>query len=105
MGAIITGLATFLGGALAAVVGWVATALTSAALVNFWTFAAKIAMLLAISAIVINFVTPFASSLAIDVLPVHARWVADQIAFAYCFSVIISAFVFRWALGWIKAIL
>lgn len=105
MGAIITGLAAFLGSIITAVIAWGAAALTSTALVNFLTFAAKIAMLFAISAIVINFVTPFAASLTVDVLPVHALWVADQIQFAYCFSVIMSAFVFRWALGWIKAIL
>lgn len=105
MGALLSALAGFIGAILTAIVGWGGAALTSTALMSFLTFGAKIAMLLAISAVVINFVTPLAGSLTVSVLPVHALWFADQIEFAYAFSVIMSAFIFRWALGWLKAIL
>lgn len=105
MGALITGLATFLGGALAAIVAWIGTALTSTALMKFLTFAAKIAFMLAIAAAIVAYAAPLASSLNIAALPAQALWIADQVQFAYCFSVIMAAFVFSWAIKFLRQLL
>lgn len=105
MGAIIGGLATFLGGALTAIVAWIGSALTSAALMKFLTFGAKIAFMVALASAVVAYAAPLAQSLSIGALPAQALWIADQVQFAYCFSVIMAAFVFSWAVKFLRQLL
>lgn len=105
MGALISLLARFFGSALGGVVAWIASALGSEALMKFVTFSAKIGFAIAIATACIAYVTPLAASLDIGGLPAHALWFADQIQFAYVFTVVMAAFVFRWAVSWLKAML
>lgn len=105
MGALISLLARFLGGALGSVVAWIATALGSEALMKFITFSAKIGFAIAIATACVAYVTPLVSSLDIGGLPAHALWFADQTQFAYVFTVVMSAVCFRWAVNWLKAML
>ena len=105
MGLIISGLARFLGGAFGSIVAWIASALGSEALMKFITFGAKISFAIAIASACVAYVTPLAASLDIGGLPAHALWFADQIQFAYVFTVVMSAFVFRWAVDWLRDML
>lgn len=105
MGAIISLLARFLSVAFGSILGWVSSALVSKTLITFLTFAAKITFVLGLAAATVAYIVPLVSSLDITWLPQHALWFADQIQFAYCFTVIISAFIFRWAVGWLRSIL
>lgn len=105
MGAIITLLARFLGGAFTSIIAWIAAAIGSEGLMKFLAFSAKIAFMLALAAATVAYVTPLAASLDISGLPQHALWMADQIQFAYVFTVVMTAYVFRWAVGWVRSIL
>lgn len=96
MGAIISALAAFLGSSLTAIVGWAAAALTSQALAKFWTFAAKVAFLYLLNAVILAALQPLASALAqqsFSVFPQLTLWLMEQIDWAFTMSTIMSAFV------------
>ena len=107
MGAIATAAFAWLATAFVAIVGWIGAALTSAALAQFWQFAAKIAFLYLLNAIVIAALTPLAASLgtqSFGALGNFAIWMAGQIDLTFAMTTLLNAVVVSYGFRMIRHI-